>query len=388
MILKKTMLILLVAVILSVPMFTYAEAALESYPVIVEYFGVDGCLSCVRAQTHMDEVIPELKSLGHEITLIKHDIKNTESEKHLIALNNALNIEDAKYKLVPAVFIGDRYLIGDEDIEEGLRDLIIRSAVEGQNEVILGDQSFRVQPLELGGIFMAGLLDGINPCSIAMMLFFISIVMADIKSKNKNAVLRLGLSFVSGVFVAYLGIGIGLFNFLYSLSNMEDIMLIFYLALFWMGILLMIANLKDYYHIRNGEEKKIKNQLSKKTKKKIHDHIRKMSKKKSKGLYVMAFVTAFGISFMEFFCTGQIYLPTITYMIRNSTDLGYIFLLILYNFAFVLPLMIITFFLHFGKEVIDVSSILLNKLHIIKMLGAIFFFVVAIYSINQINILI
>lgn len=364
------------------------QSLAEKETVVIDYFGVDLCISCVKAVNHLDQLVEDLEDQGFSIIVNKYNITDIKDEKQLISLNNALNISGDQYKLIPAIFIGEDYLIDLEDIEEGLEPLILKASKLGQREVNLENDSFKSQTLTVGAIVLAGLLDGINPCSIAMMLFFVSMVMMGADSKGRNSILKIGLCFSLGVFLSYFGIGVGIFNFIYAFSGMKNIMIIIYALLFFMGAFLMTLNLKDYYHIKKGEEGKIKNQLSRERKKKIHDFIRKMSNNNDYGLYLVAFIVAFVISFMEFFCTGQIYLPTITYMIKNTNDNGYLLLLALYNMAFILPLLLIAIALNIGKEIIDVSSILLNKLHILKMIGAIFFLIVMLYSMQQISILI
>ena len=53
-----------------------------------------------------------------------------------------------------------------------------------------------------------------------------------------------------------------------------------------------------------------------------------------------AFASGIVISLLELACTGQVYLPTIVYMMKQGslTAVGY---LLLYNIAFVLPLIVI-----------------------------------------------
>lgn len=359
----------------------------EKVEVDIEYYGVEACISCLKAEKYIEDTIVELEKQGYKINLNKHDIMDKTQEKNLIALNNALSIKGEQYKLIPAIFIGDSYLIDVDEIKTELKGLIIESANNGYNTVEIENTNFKTESFTMGAVFLAGLIDGINPCSIAMMLFFISIVMSDINNKKRFSALKLGFSFVLGVFTAYLGIGIGIFNFVYALSNIKDLMLIFYMALLIMAVVLCIVNIMDYINIKKGNEGKIKNQLNKKTKKKIHTFI-KGSNEKSNKIYIMAFIVAFSISFMEFFCTGQIYLPTITYMIENSADFNYVFLLVIYNLAFVIPLILISVLLETGREIIDISTVLVDKLHLIKLMGALFFIIVIIYSLYQIQILI
>lgn len=62
---------------------------------------------------------------------------------------------------------------------------------------------------------------------------------------------------------------------------------------------------------------------------------------------VAAFVTGVVISFLELACTGQVYLPTIAYMMEQGR-LSAVGWLLIYNPAFVLPLVIIFILSYFG----------------------------------------
>jgi cytochrome c biogenesis protein CcdA len=361
--------------------FIYADETIN-----IDYFTTQACLSCAKSNKYIESLVENLKEKNIDVNLRIYEIMEEENEELLVKYNNYFEVKDDKYKLIPAVFIADAKIIGKEDIEERLEEVILyyHDNPKEYFDIDIDETSLSSTVTLTGiGIFLAGLLDGINPCSIAMMLFFISFVfMSEYKEKK---VLLLGTSFALGTFLAYLGIGIGLFNFMNLFKNINIIMKGFYGLLAIMGAYLAYLNISDYINIRKGKEEKIKNQLSKKNKKKIH-HIIKNSKN-SKTLYITAFIVAFIISFLEFFCTGQIYLPVITYMIKSTQGLAYVPLLILYNLAFIIPLLIITALIHLGKEVIDISTILVTKLHLVKLVGAVFFIGVVFYSAYQISLI-
>lgn len=386
MIKKQKFLLILIVFFL----FTNTSIA-EKNSIKIYYFGNNACISCLKAEKHIQNIIKEkeIENSNVKIDFIYYDLmdKTNEYEELLIKYNNCFNIEATKFKVVPAVFVGNKAFIGYEDIENNFENTLTFyiSNISKYENVNINysdnvDNCTSIIDLTKTGIFLAGLLDGINPCSIAMMLFFISFVAMSKNNSDKNKILWIGLSFSFGTFLAYLGIGIGLFNFIYAFIDIKIIMTLFYILLAIMGLYLGYINILDYKNIKAGKDENIKNQLNKKTKRRIHNIIKKQSNKKM--IYLTAFITAFIISFLEFFCTGQVYLPIITYMINNSDKLNYVFLLVFYNFAFITPLLIITFFLYLGEEVIDISTILYTKLHWIKLLGAIFFFMVTIYSLH------
>ena len=378
---KKEAFIVLFFIII---LFTNKLSFANDYTIKIHYFGTNTCISCLKTEKHIETIINkfEIKNGSVRVELVYHDTLQDKNNILLVKYNNYFNIKEDKFKLVPAIFIGDKALIGQEEIEEKLEDTLnyyFKNFSEYKDHDV-STASNKVISMTTTGIILAGLIDGINPCSIAMMLFFISYITMN-KSSDRNNILYLGISFSLGTFLAYFGIGIGLFKFLHLFKGIKNIMKIFYLALAIMGLYISIINIQDYKSIKSGKEENIKNQLNKQTKRKIHNIIKKQSNQKL--IYITGFFTAFLISFLEFFCTGQVYLPVITCMINNSKELNYILLLLLYNLAFITPLLLITLLIHLGKEVIDVSTVLYTRLHIIKIVGAVFFFGVFIYSIIE-----
>ena len=94
----------------------------------------------------------------------------------------------------------------------------------------------------------------------------------------------------------------------------------------------------------------------------------------SKAAIPAAFAVGFLIGVVELACTGQIYLPTLTYMITsNNETVRSITLLILYNIMFVLPLIIITVIAAVLQKPEEIKSAIMKKTHVIKAVAIIFF---------------
>ena len=60
-------------------------------------------------------------------------------------------------------------------------------------------------------ITVAGLVDGINPCAIGMMVMLLGYLL--VFAKKPERVLKTGLLYVGTVFVTYLVVGLGLYSF-------------------------------------------------------------------------------------------------------------------------------------------------------------------------------
>ncbi len=80
----------------------------------------------------------------------------------------------------------------------------------------------------------------------------------------------------------------------------------------------------------------------------------------------------FAISVLELVCTGQVYLPTITFVMgveeMRRHALSY---LLLYNLAFVAPLLVVFALVHWGTTSLQLGGVLLFGLGIWLLLGVV-----------------
>ena len=97
-------------------------------------------------------------------------------------------------------------------------------------------------------------------------------------------------------------------------------------------------------------------------------------------LIVSALITGFLVSLLEAVCTGQVYLPTISFVLKSTTlklqALGY---LLLYNIMFIVPLIIIFVLALLGTSSQQFANFLKKHLGLIKILMIVLFFGLGIY---------
>lgn len=173
-------------------------------------------------------------------------------------------------------------------------------------------------------IMITGFLDGIHPCAIAILIFFIAFLFT-LKRKAKN-IFVLGLVYIFVIFLTYLGIGVGLFSGIILFGQHH-----FFAKLgSWLLIFLGLVNLKDYFfpQFRLGFK------------------IPRISNQRIKGLLEKAtlptvIIAAFLVGLCSVPCSGGIY-AAITALLASKTtySTGFLYLL-LYNLMFVLPLIIL-----------------------------------------------
>lgn len=226
--------------------------------------------------------------------------------------------------------------------------------------------------------FLAGMVDGINPCALSMLLFFI---MAMINTnREKTNILLLGVLFAAGTFIAYFLSGLGL------ISAIKQLYLIKYLPPILYGVAILftfvftILNFKDAYHAKRQNLKNIVLQLPQKNKKFVHDMIKKISKSNFK--YPASFILGFCIILSELLCTGQIYLAAMI-ALNNVNGFMQKLYLFIFNIGFIIPVLIATCIIDKTKEITTSSEVLLNKLWVIKAITGIIMALLGSYIVYQ-----
>ena len=174
------------------------------------------------------------------------------------------------------------------------------------------------------------------------------------------------------VFSTYFIVGLGGFSLIQSLSSFPVISKI----IKWIGILFAftigVLNFYDYYLYKKGKTSDNILQLPKFLKLKIHENIREKSK--SKFFFASAFALGFLVSIFELACTGQVYLPTIVYIVKATPLKIYgIVYLLLYNLMFIVPLLMIFLLVYFGITSEKLTDIFKSHLGKIKISLGIFF---------------
>lgn len=184
-------------------------------------------------------------------------------------------------------------------------------------------------------------IDSINPCAIGVLILMISVVLSGGGSTKR--LLSLGLAYIFAIFMTYLIAGLGLIYFFSTIP----IVLAEYLSLA-VGAFVIIAGLlemKDFYWYGKGFSLQIPSKFAKM----IQEY---STNKKSLGgvMFLGAFVAA-----VELPCTGAPYLAIITILSVNF-NFAALMMMVLYNFVFILPLLIILFMVAGGTKVSNVKK--------------------------------
>ena len=343
-------------------------------------FSSPGCNTCKKLKA---DFLPEAaKRAGLEISLETFTLDKKENYEKFVTLESKLN--DTKNKF-PALVLGGRILGGEKEIRRGFEALLKSAAAAGtgfnENEPGVSEAALkeRLKSIKLLPIILAGLLDGINPCAFATIIFFVSYLA--FTGKNGAQLLSTGIAFSFAVFLSYTLIGLGFFNIIEkTTAHFPFITAIIKWLTVLMVFILGILSIYDWIKCRQGKLTEMKLQLSGMLKDRIHKSIvdRRSDFSGRKAVLKLAFAGfSIGVlvSVFEFACTGQIYLPTIIYMQKlPHLRLGAIVYLVIYNLMFVLPLVIIFLFTWKGTTSSELSGIMTKHIGTVKLAMVFFFF--------------
>jgi hypothetical protein len=193
--------------------------------------------------------------------------------------------------------------------------------------------------------------------------------------RNKNEVLVAGIFFAIAIFITYFLIGVGVLMFLRSLKFLGWIKEVVLAAAAGACLLFGVISLRDFFAARKGAAEEVLLRLPKRFKSKIQVSVAKRGR--SGNIALGALGLGFLVSLLEAVCTGQVYLPTILFVTRIAGPLraAAYKLLLVYNLAFIVPLVIVFASIYAGVGSERLASF--TQKHILKAkiaLAAVFFF--------------
>jgi hypothetical protein len=222
------------------------------------------------------------------------------------------------------------------------------------------------------GLFAIGFVDGVNPCAIASMIFLISFL--GTQSRKRSDILKIGLAFTCTVFITYFSLGLGAFKILSLMDKFYWFSLAIRIIAVGIAVWVALLSIWDaihYYRTKDTNEMKV--QLPKGIKLLIHSVIR--GNLSSNKIVVGAIITGFFVTLLEGACTAKIYLPTIMAMTHTFGFrlVGWL-LLVIYNFLFVLPLLIVLIATAYGLKWNKLSKFQQKHMVLTKLLLALVLF--------------
>ncbi len=325
-------------------------------PIHLAYFYQAGCPECDRVQL-------DLNYLQHEYPqLVVHEFDVREEAVLAEWLGERAGVPERKRLTAPAVFVGQHALVGDEEVHARSLETLIAQYADTGAEPVWEDVSSgsplvaagseaasgiieRFRSFGLLTVLVAGLVDGLNPCAFATLVFFISYL--TFMGREGREVLLAGGAFALAVFLTYLGVGFGVLKFLATLPFLD-------VASRWINgittalcLVLAVGTLYDWWQARRGKATEMRLTMPTRLRRRVNQAIRERAG--AKAFVPVTFVTGVVVSIIELACTGQVYLPTILFVLgvpEMQAQAG--LYLVLYNLMFILPLVVVFVFAYLG----------------------------------------
>ena len=342
------------------------------------YFYVSPCDECAQIK----DILTGL-SAGYTVTIAGetfesplnisyYNVSESENLDTIHVLFERYNVPDADQK-VPIMFLADTYLSGKDAISQNLIEAIRSGKALGTAIPETAGAQGPLTPYEWPGLFLTGIVNGLNPCSVSMLLFLIALLLS-----RKSGLLKMGLSFMIGKFVAYTALGTVLFSLLLTID--AGIIDLFQDIVKYILVIVVAAaaalNISDFIAARHEKYDKIRLQLPRRLRRLNHDLIRRLSQIGNTRLLILfVFVLGLLISVGEFLCTGQVYLITILYILRRSSalDIQTMGAFLVYVSGMMIPSLALMFGVWKGKEIYHLSEFVRRHMPLIKIANALIF---------------
>ena len=337
------------------------------------YFYDVGCKECSRAEYDIQYVQSKYPQLVIEEHSVQEDAALSEW------LGARLGVPQRQRLATPALFVGEDYLIGTDITAEAVQALAERYAPTGVDRVWAGfdpqeaEQSIvdRFRSFGFLTVACAGLVDGLNPCAFATLAFFVSYLA--LSGRQGREILAVGIAFTVGVFLAYLGVGLGFYKVLDLMGGLLTTLgrWVYGLTALLCAVLAVFSFL-DFLKARRGEIGDMSLNLPHSLRMRINAVIRRG--RSSRTFVAGSFVTGVLVSFLELACTGQVYLPTIIFVVSQpELRVRALTFLVLYNLLFVLPLVVVFILTYYGTGSKQLTRFLQKRAGTVKLGMALLF---------------
>ena len=317
------------------------------------YFYGDGCTHCANIKPHLTALAAKYPNLDLKQLEVYH---NTTNQEILSQVQRTYNLTMLG---VPTLVIGNRALVGENEIRDNIEPIIIeqsQAAGPGTNispllTPVSGNAGCPVTSpaLTLPVVVACALIDSVNPCAFAVLVF---LLLSIITLESRRRVLAVGGAYIAAVFLFYLLSGIGLF----TIVQQTGFSSVLFLGAAVLAIVLGLVNVIDV--IRKNEGFILAIPESRKAT--VERYIRDAS-------LPAAFVLGILVGIFELPCTGGIYLAILGMMSKTLTFSQGLPYLLLYNFIFVLPLIVILLVVAFGLSPEKVHSWRLENRRVLRL---------------------
>lgn len=307
----------------------------------VSFFDAPGCRHCERVRRMLDAALvsrPQIKV--HTFSTTSPDLQELQE-----AMAAERGVSEDRRLHTPMVVVGDHVLVGEDVSAAALEETLAHYTAEGSpepevGEAELGDARERLtdrwRTVSLIAVVVGGFVDGFNPCSFATIILFVSFMAA--AGRTRRQVIALGGSFICGVFVVYLSIGLGFAELAFAAQRMAWLNAIISYAIIAGCLVLAGLSAVDAVRAARGNHRGMILQLPKAIKRAVRSVLIRFGR--TRHLVLGGLAIGGSIAVLDLACTGQVYLPIVKFVIGSASQ-GRgraVWLLVAYNLSFVVPL--------------------------------------------------
>ncbi len=320
----------------------------------IYFFYGTGCPHCTQVLEYF-----ERENLLNKYPVEKREIYFDRGNALLFnEMLSSLGIDESS-RGVPTVIIGKKVLVGDKPIIDNFvleADKFLNSSEISENKQVVVEKKESAKPfdLTLTAIVIGALVDAINPCEFAVLIILMTTILA---SGNSKKALRAGLAFSISIFISYFLIGLGLYKAL-SIGGISEI---FFKFVGWVAIVLGLANLKDYFWYGKGFLMEVPMIWRPRLKGLIQSVTSPMG----------AFFIGFLVSLFLLPCTSGPYIVILGMLAKKVFDTQAVLYLILYNFIFVSPMILISWAVYKGFDPAKAEEIRQKRLRTLHFIAGI-----------------
>ena len=189
--------------------------------------------------------------------------------------------------------------------------------------------------LTVPAVALAGIVDGFNPCSFAIMISLAGILA--IGGRRRRARIVGGLSFCLGSFVTYMLMGFGLMQ---ALKALEGLRIVRDIVTAFLALALFVLSFLSFRDALKFRKIPVFSVVTLKLPEGVKVTIRKIAMASWSGpaVAIAGFGCAILVTLLDSLCTGQVYVPVLALLAKERESSRAVALLVLYNLAFIAPL--------------------------------------------------
>ncbi len=324
-------------------LLSFSLVSAQAREVKIYEFYQQGCIHCAavdRYLINLEREYPQANVSTYEISY---------SGENMVLVKKFCKAFDAPCTdrvPTPILFVNDTYILGDTYIKTGLTPIVqecLRVGCQDPAEKI-GNVTIGLLHPEppIMVVIVAAMVDSINPCAFAVLIFMLQYV-GSIASRRR--MINVGLVYITVVYITYTLAGLGVLKGFQSLESTD----IIYKVAAVIALVAGIINIKDYFFYG----KWISLEIPKKYSRIVEMYVHQATLPAAIALGIL-------VSAVELPCTGGAYFAILA-MLQWAPFWKAFTYLAIYNFFFVLPLIIILLLFSLGYSTDTLEKMRLEK---------------------------